>query len=348
MAPAMIAEARYVDQTLNMQVFRFLANSYGRLGVLADTDVVERLTGVRDVMNQAKAPMGMRNMLLTSKTETTFLRNSDFTDASMIGDDGSAMRNAHLGRLYGFENWTSLNAPSIASGNTAVVGAINNGNLSVGSTVLTVDAFAVELVTGSWVTIAGDDTPQRITAHAETLAVTTQITVSPGLKHAVVDGAAVTVYTPGAVNQAVSPTGYAKGWVKGIAVDGFTVAPKVGQMVSFGTASDIYGIIEVTGTTEIVVDRPLDAAIANDDVVAVGPPGDYNFVFTRNALAMVVRPLAMPRAGIGALSQVVNLNGLSMRATLTYDGNKQGTLVTLDMLMGFQVLDVNLGAVLLG
>ena len=64
-------------------------------------------------------------------------------------------------------------------------------------------------------------------------------------------------------------------------------------------------------------------------------------------MSLVVRPLAMPRAGTGALSSVVNLNGLSMRATITYNGLKQGHLVTLDMLCGIAILDQNLGSVLL-
>jgi hypothetical protein len=48
------------------------------------------------------------------------------------------------------------------------------------------------------------------------------------------------------------------------------------------------------------------------------------------------------------MSSVINVNGLSMRATITYDGRAQGHLVTLDMLLGLAVLDIHLGAVLLG
>jgi hypothetical protein len=42
------------------------------------------------------------------------------------------------------------------------------------------------------------------------------------------------------------------------------------------------------------------------------------------------------------------MGGLSMRATITYNGEKQGTLVTLDMLLGVAILDTNLGAVMFG
>ena len=37
---------------------------------------------------------------------------------------------------------------------------------------------------------------------------------------------------------------------------------------------------------------------------------------------------------------------MCMRVVMTYDGNKQGTLVTLDTLLGVKVLDKKLGAVM--
>lgn len=342
MAPAMIAQARYVDLALLGQVYRFLRNAYGRLGVMTPDDVTNRITGLRNIMNNNKAGFGGRNLILTPNTETTFLRNASFTDASKVGDDGTALREASLGRLYGLNTFTSQNAPSIAA-TTTVVGAVNQASAAKGATTLTVDGFAAAISAGSWFTVAGDDSPQRVVSTVGG-ATPTSITFTPGLRLGVLDNAAVTVYTPGAVNFS---GGYAKGWPLGITVSGFAVAPKVGQMVSFGTAADVYSIIDVTGTTEIVLDRPLDAAINDTDKVGVGPAGEYNFAFLRNALAMVVRPLALPRAGTGANGALVNLNGLSMRAVLTYNGEKQGTLVTLDMLLGFQVLDDNLGGVLL-
>ena len=45
---------------------------------------------------------------------------------------------------------------------------------------------------------------------------------------------------------------------------------------------------------------------------------------------------------------MANYNDLSIRVTMTYDGNAQGTLVTVDTLMGVKVLDVLLGAVMYG
>jgi len=157
----------------------------------------------------------------------------------------------------------------------------------------------------------------------------------------------ITYLLPGQINNVA---GYAVGWSKEITVDTFTVAPQVGQMVSFGNVagSTVYSIIDVNALVGITLDRPLDTALADNDKVNIGPMGNYNLAFHRDAIALVVRPLARPKPGTGALSAVVNWNGLSMRATITYDGNKQGHLVTLDMLAGIAVLDTRLGAVLLG
>jgi hypothetical protein len=349
MFPAMLAQARIVDQILLGQAYQYLANVYGLLGGLSSSNAVQYITGIRNKMNIKKAYMDGRNLVLTPNSETSLLNNSQFTDANRIGDDGTALREASLGRKLGFDMWMCQNGSSVATGNSTLAGAINGGNLAAGSTVLTVNNFTGAVTTGNWLTVAGDMTPQRITAHSETLGNTTSITISPGLRSAIVNTAVVTTYTAGQVNQSVSPTGYAIGWSKPIVYDTFTVDPQVGQLVAFGTATDVYSIVQVdTVGKTILLDRPLVAAIADNALINIGPPGEYNFAFHRNALALVVRPMAMPRDGIGARSAVVNAGGLSMRATITYNGEKQGTLVTLDMLLGVAVLDTNLGGIMFG
>jgi len=348
MAPAMLAQARIIDQILLGQAYRFLGVSYGHLGSLSSANAITYLTGVRNKQNLQKAYVEGRNLILAPNSETAFLQNAAFTSANQVSDDGTALREASLGRKFGYDIFMCQNNPSVAAGASDVLaGAINGGNLTAGSTVLTVNGFTGAVTTGAWVTIAGDDTPQRITAHTETLGNTTQITVSPGLATTIVTAAAVVSYVPGKVNFAA---GYAAGWSKPIVYDTFTKDPNVGQMVAFTTdATNIYSIIQVdTSGKTILLDRPLVVSLADNDNIDVGPVGDYNFAFHRNALALVVRPLALPREGLGARSAVVNLNGLSVRATISYNGSMQGTLVTLDMLCGIAILDTKLGAVMYG
>jgi len=170
----------------------------------------------------------------------------------------------------------------------------------------------------------------------------------PGLSNDVADTAVITKYAPAAVDLSA---GYAIGWYKPIKIKTVTQV-EVGQTVLFPTAytaGDLeaapkYTIIDV-GTAEITLDRPLETALANSAVVSLGPRGNYNFAFNSQAIALISRPLAMPLVGAGALSSVASLDGLGLRVTISYDGNKQGHLVTIDTLMGVQKLYDEMGVV---
>ncbi len=177
----------------------------------------------------------------------------------------------------------------------------------------------------------------------------TQITISPVLRDAVVNDANITIFASGAVDLVA---GYAAGYSKEIHIDGLTngKAPQVGQIVQFGT--NVYTIIEATldvGGLEgdFLLNRPLVASIANNDVANFGPAGSYNFLFAPEALALVSRPLAAPMSRVGAMAAVVSDFGMSARVVITYNGTKQGHLVTVDMLCGLAVLDVDQGCVML-
>lgn len=348
MMPAMLAHARFIDRMVLGQYPKFIHNRGGKLGTAG---TVAYLLDMRQVMNENKAYENGRNLILTSNTETDYLKLDLFTQAQQVGDDGTAIREAYLGRKFGYNTYTCQNSPSILSGNSVVTGAVNNAaGYAKGTTTMTVDGLSAALPVNSWFTVAGDMTPQRIISSVGG-ATPTSVTFWPGLRYDVVDNAVITRYVPGAINNA---SGYAVGYAKELTVDTFTVAPQVGQMVSFGTSTSnsqdtnpYYTIVAVTGTTGITLDRPLDVALVDDAAVNIGPAGNYNLAFHRNAIALVVRPLALPREGTGARAANVNYNGLGVRVVMTYDGKAQGTRVTLDLLCGIKVLEPLLGAVLL-
>jgi hypothetical protein len=346
--PAMLAQARFVDRVLLGQYSQFLANCAGKLGGLSSSTAQAYILEARKVMNIKKVFESGRNLIWTPTAEANVLGTEMFLSAEKVGDDGTALREASLGRKLQFNHFMCQNMGSVPAGNVdTVTGAINlAAGYQPGTVTMTVDGFSAAIGANSFITVAGDGTPLRVVSTVGG-ATPTSITVkAPGLTHAVANDAVVTVIDPGAVNLSA---GYDAGYDGYITYDGFTNTPCVGQMVSFGTSSSnaVYTIVDVTSTT-MLLDRPLEAAIANDDALNVGPAGDYNFAFHRNALALVIRPLAAPRVGVGALSSNVTYNGASMRATITYNGTKQGHLVTLDMLMGVKVLDSNLGCLLLG
>ena len=88
--------------------------------------------------------------------------------------------------------------------------------------------------------------------------------------------------------------------------------------------------------------------MADDAALNVGPAGDYSLAIHPNAIALVTRPLITVPSEYGVRQAVVNYNGLSIRISMQYDGNKQGMLVTADLLCGVKVLDANLGCIMLG
>lgn len=339
LTPSAQGLAQFIDQLLTGQVYRLIGNANaGKLGT--DPDKVT-MTKIRQSANDLRWPTEGRNFVMPASMEQALLNTDLFVSAEKVGDQGTALREGSLGRKFGINTFMDQNAPSIATGNTVVAGAVNlSGGYAKGATVLVVNGFTGELVPGSWCTIAGDMTPQRITAQTATSGNTTGITISPGLQHAVAHQAVVTVYTPAAVNLTA---GYSAGYGADLVIDGTAVSPRIGQLLSLGTVNYASLASKISpALTSVMLDRPLVANAANDAVVGLGPAGNYGMAFHRNSIGFINRPLAMPQAGAGAMSFVANYNGLSMRAVITYDGVAQGHRVTLDMLAGVAILDSRL------
>lgn len=337
--PAAIAMARAVDQIVLGQVYQFLGNSAGSLGGMTTSNGPSHITDTRKVMNDNKVPMNGRNMVLTSATESKLLQNAIFIQANTVGDAGGAMAEASLGRKFGFDLWMDQNMSSIDA-QTTVTLTINNGNITPGSTVLTVDdTDDTPSAPGGWVTING------IPYHVIDSDATSVTLESPGLRDAIEDADEVIVYPTTTITDP-----YDAGYSKYLTVAS-AAGIQVGQLVTIGvnatTGRDIrYTVIDIDSST-ILLDRPLEEAVLDNAVLNLGPSGDYNFALHRNALSLVIRPLALPRAGAGAIAGLASFNGVAMRTVITYDGDKQGHLVTLDFLAGVKVLDTPLGAVML-
>jgi hypothetical protein len=345
--PAIVANARFMDQCLAAQAVQFLANTAGGLGMLSNSTAHGYLVDARDVMNKNKAYVSGRNLVLGSGSEAAILKTDLFVSAERAGDMARAQREAYLGRKFGFETYMDLNVPGIAT-STSTSTTTTASSVKGATTVAITAAVGV----GTYVTVAGDMTPLRSTTN------TTTLTPTRPIREATSSGAVVTEYfSGGAVDLDV---GYDSGWYKAIHIDGMTVAPQVGQIVAFNDGDTATGtvrtpeyvILQVTNTAgndyDIVLDRPLATDLADGDAVCLGPVGDFNFGFHRNALALVNRPLEPPMSGVGARAATATHNGMSMRVVITYDGLNQGHRVTLDSLFGVAVLDTALGVVLLG
>jgi len=349
LVPAVISLAQQVDQILFAQTYQFLANSAGFLGTDADDDTVR---DVVEVLNVNKVPPGPRYCVIPPGIQRDFQGVDNWMNANTVGDDGSALRSGNLGTKYDLTFFMTQNAPSIAAGQTVLAdGQINKvGGYPAGTTTIVCDTWTGgDPVAGEWCVIAGDMTPQLILTITGSGPIT-GMTISPGLRRAVVDNAIITATRGGAINL---PANYAAAYGGDLVVDGFsaaTDAPKAGQLISLDADPDnLYAALDTpTSPTQTVLalDRPLGIGVDDNKVVGIGPAGDYGFAFHRNCMALVNRPLALPAAGTGARSAVASADGISLRIVMTYDGTKQGHLVTVDLLCGVKVLDTNLGALM--
>lgn len=341
--PASIALARGVDRIVLGQAYQFIGNQVGTLGGLSNSNAVEYITESRRKLNELKAPDdGRRYLALGTVAETKILQNATFHQADQRGDQEGLLQ-GFLGQKFGFKTWMGQNVPSLLGDGTLGSGAIDNGNIAVGSTVLTVDGFgASEVVPGQWISIGGR--PYHVIATDNATA--TQLTLEYGLVAATANDAAITVYDSHVVNNA---SGYAQNWAKPINVTLVGSGPiQIGHLITFGTQTHRYSVIDTDGSTWVLLDRPLEAAITNALPVNTGPVGgDMNFAYHRNAMTLAIRPLKAPMSGAGAISAVAAFNGIGLRLVITYDGQRQGHRVTADFLAGVKILDKDLGAVML-
>lgn len=350
LSPATISLARFVDKMVLAQYAQFLENQAGTLGGLTSSNAVQLITGTGLILDRNKAHSEQRQQIWTPEAQALIIQNRVFHEADKVGDNGTALRTASLGEKLNFRHWMAQNMSQLVAVNAVGTGAINNAaGYPIGTKVMTVDGFgASEVIVGDWIAIGGK--VYHVTATNNATA--TQITLEYGLVAAVADDAAITV----GENAALDST-YAAGYAKYLAFDdgagAQTALLQVGQFVTMGTSNVRYTIMDIDTTTSatetlVLLDRPLDVGVTNNDVVHYGMEGGgYNFAFHRNALTLAIRPLAPPRKGTGAISGIANLGGCTMRVVITYDGIKQGHLVTLDFLAGIKVLDTDLGAVAL-
>ncbi len=353
--PAVWSIAQALDKILIGEVHQFFTNGEGIAAALSDTTVKAELINTRKRMNINKAHEAGRNLILTPDTEAEMLKLDTFTEADKVGDDGSALREASLGRKFQFNMFMAQNTPStIGIPTTSITALVDNvGGYPIGTALVHIDTDGSAVQVGHWVTIGGVVHLVTITGTLSTEDI--DITLSPVLRSAVLDNAVVTMGARGLIDDAGD---YAAGYAKELTIDGITGIIAVGAGVKLATVgtpnvllADVYSVIKTTetagDTTGITLNKPLTVGITDDDVVMFTPPARHNFAFHRNALTLVSRPLSPAPTGL-ALSSVANFGGIGIRVTMTYDGDKQGTLVTVDLLCGIKLLDVDLGAVLIG
>jgi len=348
MEPAAMQMARTVDRILCGQVHRFNANATGRLDEMSSSNAKDWILETREVMNVNNAYPTGRNLVVSPQAETEMLKTELFIQANTRGDNGTALEEARLGRVLGFDTYMdqNVNHRPLLDGDTLTLN--HAAGASAGDTGNKAVTASSAVTVGSFVWFTGEGQPHEVKALTGT---TTGITLNDAYKYAVSANAVGYAWEPAVVGAT-----YAAGYDKGITLN--TIAanklPLVGQMMAFGTTNGgdrhEYTIIEVdaVSTTSVIVwlDKPLTAAVTAADLAFPGPSGSMCFAFHRDALALVSRPLALPSNSLGVQAAVGSFNNLAMRVAMQYDISSQGTIVTLDMLCGVATLDTNLGCVL--
>ena len=77
----------------------------GRLGGLTASTAKDYVLEARERLNVNLAPMDGRNLVLAPASETAMLKTDLFLKANERGDGGTALENANLGRILGFNTY---------------------------------------------------------------------------------------------------------------------------------------------------------------------------------------------------------------------------------------------------
>ena len=165
LVPAMQAFADKIDKYL----IGLEASATNRVahasGVISPADLI----AARKLLSQNAAPMMDRRFVVGTTAEADLLGNELFVSASKIGDDGTALREASLGRKFGMDIYTDQNiaktgsssqyVPSIAFHKNAMALvtrplALPNGASK--SAIVNYDGFGLRVVYGYDITTKSD------------------------------------------------------------------------------------------------------------------------------------------------------------------------------------------------
>jgi len=353
MEPAAREIAESVDRVLAGQSARLMTNQVGQPGAVTSLNVDTYILDADEKLNDNRAPKSGRRLVMSSRFNRSALGAEIVVESDKRGDSGTALREASVGRIYGFDSFMDQNVGHVNLASTdTLAGVTDAAQVETDTAIPTTVTFdAVTTVAGVYVVIDGSQYAHRALTVTDATG-DCDLVLQNGITADVPISTAVTVIGACEVDDAAGD--YVAGWAKEIVVDGH-VANKnlqVGQLISFTVTGETYTVISAENTsttsTTILLDRPLAAGLTDGNSCYPGPYGSRTLAFTRDAIALVSRPLSTAANGNGARSAVANFDGLSMRVTTQYDSKAQGTRVTFDLLCGVAILDERLACVVNG
>lgn len=146
MQPAMEAIAQKVDTYL----LGLYVDTYKTVGTAGTTpSTVADFTGVNREFDLAKVPLAERRLVFDAYAKDKFTQIASFFEADKVGDNGTALREASIGRKFGIDNFLGQNISAHSNGSVAHTGTFAvNGAVSAGATTMNVDGSTS--LTGTW------------------------------------------------------------------------------------------------------------------------------------------------------------------------------------------------------
>jgi hypothetical protein len=167
--PAIVAIAQAIDAYVHAQ-YDECQNQMGTAGdppdSLADLALVDK------ALNDKKVPMRGRFAVVDTQAKADMMSISAVAQAEQRGDNGTALREASMGRVMGIDWYMSQNVKTHTSGTltngTAMAALVNDASYTVGETTVDIDATSLSgtVVAGDVFTVAGDTQQYVVTANA--------------------------------------------------------------------------------------------------------------------------------------------------------------------------------------
>lgn len=158
----------------------------------SSTTAISDITSLRKIMSDNKVPPRDRRGVLSPLTFASLLNLDTFRDLEKTGET-SVLREASMGRRFGFDLFESQNVQHHTQGTTDEAGALS-ADAALAATSLALNLLGTGTINkGTIVIITGDTQPYVVTADAAISGAAATVSIYPALKQAALSAAVVTM-----------------------------------------------------------------------------------------------------------------------------------------------------------
>ena len=186
-----------IEAAVGLAAYQGASRAVGTAGTTPFGSNFEILADLYRILEDNGTPMsdGMLSLIVNTAASANLRKRSTLTNVGDAGTDAT-LRRGELLNLFNMSIRSSAGVQSHTKGAGASY-VINNGNIAVGSTTISVDGGTVNTTgfkTGDVITVADEPTAGNYVVKTGLTAVAGNIVLNhPGLRGAIVDGKAVTI-----------------------------------------------------------------------------------------------------------------------------------------------------------